>query len=146
MFAAILLNAVPELLRLVKNPDGTAGTITLAAMLAGGIGIIAMIVCLRQIKTKFFGTAGKRVGLNLATVFGAFVLMSILNLIFRNFPSLVATSNPVEQLRMVIFAITLITLMMLRPQGVFAHHEFSWTWVRGLFDPAKRRQGKAVEG
>jgi hypothetical protein len=33
---------------------------------------------------------------------------------------------------MVIFSSTLIILMLLRPQGVFAHHEFSWAWVMKL--------------
>lgn len=44
----------------------------------------------------------------------------------------------VEQLRMVIFAVTLVVLMLLRPQGIFGHHEFSWTWVQRLF---RRRRG-----
>jgi len=38
---------------------------------------------------------------------------------------------------MVIFAITLIVLMLLRPQGVFAHHEFSWDWVGRIFGKTK---------
>jgi hypothetical protein len=33
----------------------------------------------------------------------------------------------------VIFAVSLIVIMLLRPQGIFAHHEFSWTWVKKLF-------------
>jgi branched-chain amino acid transport system permease protein len=47
----------------------------------------------------------------------------------------------VGQLRMVIFAVTLIILMLLRPQGVFAHHEFSWEWLRAwLFDRKKSKE------
>jgi branched-chain amino acid transport system permease protein len=34
---------------------------------------------------------------------------------------------------MLIFAVALIVIMLLRPQGIFAHHEFSWSWVRRLF-------------
>jgi branched-chain amino acid transport system permease protein len=45
---------------------------------------------------------------------------------------LAAISIPTEQLRMVIFAVSLIVIMLLRPQGIFAHHEFSWSWVRKL--------------
>jgi branched-chain amino acid transport system permease protein len=33
----------------------------------------------------------------------------------------------------VVFAVTLVILMLLRPQGMFAHHEFSWSWVKKLF-------------
>ena len=40
---------------------------------------------------------------------------------------------------LVIFAGTLIIVMLLRPQGILAHHEFSWTWLKGLFrrEPAQ---------
>jgi branched-chain amino acid transport system permease protein len=34
--------------------------------------------------------------------------------------------------RMPVLAITLVVLMLLRPQGIFGHHEFSWSWVQKL--------------
>jgi len=39
------------------------------------------------------------------------------------------------KLRMVVFAVTLIVLMLLRPQGIFGHHEFSWDWLRSRLKP-----------
>ena len=38
-----------------------------------------------------------------------------------------------SKLRLVLLAVTLIVLMLIRPQGVFAYHEFSWSWVKRLF-------------
>jgi branched-chain amino acid transport system permease protein len=34
--------------------------------------------------------------------------------------------------RMPVLAVTLVVLMLLRPQGIFGHHEFSWSWVQKL--------------
>jgi branched-chain amino acid transport system permease protein len=53
-------------------------------------------------------------------------------------PALSEAKIEAGQLRMVIFAVTLIVLMLLRPQGIFGHHEFSWTWFRSLF---RRKRG-----
>lgn len=36
-------------------------------------------------------------------------------------------------LRMPLFAATLVTIMLTRPQGILGHHEFSWDWVKSLF-------------
>jgi hypothetical protein len=44
-------------------------------------------------------------------------------------PGLAAMQVEAGQLRMVIFAVTLIVLMLIRPQGVLAHHEFSWSFL-----------------
>ncbi len=49
----------------------------------------------------------------------------------------------VGQLRMVIFAVTLVTVMLLRPQGIFAHHEFSWAWLKGFLSGRKKAQVSA---
>ena len=38
-----------------------------------------------------------------------------------------------SKLRTVMLAVTLVVLMLLRPQGIFGHHEFSWSWVQKLF-------------
>jgi ABC-type branched-subunit amino acid transport system permease subunit len=42
------------------------------------------------------------------------------------------------QLRMVIFSVTLIVVMLLRPQGMLAHYEWSWDHFR------KRRPSNQV--
>jgi branched-chain amino acid transport system permease protein len=68
-----------------------------------------------------------------------FLLTPILGLV----PQLKAATFEAAKLRMVIFSATLIVLMLLRPQGVFAHHEFSWTWLRRLFRREKPMEASA---
>jgi branched-chain amino acid transport system permease protein len=43
------------------------------------------------------------------------------------------TTYMVADLRWAIFSLALVFVMILRPQGVFGHHEFSWSFVRSLF-------------
>ena len=43
------------------------------------------------------------------------------------------TSVEGSKLRLVLLAVTLVVLMLIRPQGVFAHHEFSLSWLQRLF-------------
>jgi branched-chain amino acid transport system permease protein len=62
-------------------------------------------------------------------IIGGFVLAKILGAVFHLAPPLQATVEGAK-LRLVVFAVTLIVLMLIRPQGVFAHHEFSWAWVK----------------
>lgn len=57
-----------------------------------------------------------------------FVIQFLLALAFKQVNALVKLEYAVAELRMVIFAATLITVMLLRPQGILAHHEFSWNW------------------
>lgn len=45
-----------------------------------------------------------------------------------------------SQLRLVVFAGTLIILMLFRPQGVFAQHEFSWAWLWRVLTFKKARR------
>jgi branched-chain amino acid transport system permease protein len=60
------------------------------------------------------------------------VLLSIaLGLLLNFIPGLQPTVEG-GRLRLVVFAVTLIVLMLLRPQGIFGHHEFSWDWVKRL--------------
>lgn len=62
----------------------------------------------------------------------------LIQMLLNRLTKLGGSEIAVEQLRMVIFAVTLVVLMLLRPQGIFGHHEFSWTWVQKLF---RRRRG-----
>ena len=67
----------------------------------------------------------------LGTIGAGIVLSQILSFILQK----VGMSGTLtgESIRPAIFALTLIVLMLLQPQGIFAHHEFSWNWLRGLF-------------
>jgi branched-chain amino acid transport system permease protein len=46
-------------------------------------------------------------------------------------------------LRWAVFAVLLIVVMLVRPQGIFGHHEFSWDFVKSLFGRSSHH--KAVE-
>ncbi len=52
------------------------------------------------------------------------------------------TSYSAANLRFPFFALSLVVVMLSRPQGMFGHHEFSWSWVKSLF--GKREPKTAV--
>jgi branched-chain amino acid transport system permease protein len=41
---------------------------------------------------------------------------------------------------MAIFALALVVVMLVKPQGMFGHHEFSWDWLKGLFKRPHREE------
>ncbi|MBX3119324.1 MAG: branched-chain amino acid ABC transporter permease [Fimbriimonadaceae bacterium] len=115
------------------------------AYIAGGIvSVLLMVSVMKRISITYHGPKGKGALLYFGTFFGAAALSFVLGLILSAVPS-IAQMEAIEanRLRMVIFAGTLIILMLLRPQGVLGHHEFSWTWVRRVLG-IKNRPSKAV--
>lgn len=123
--AAVVLFYIPEKMRDLK--DVHQGTI-----LAFAIALITAVVLLRKVQQGFHGPKLKAGAINLGIIVGAIVLSKILDLAVHPIPAL-QTSVEGTKLRQVVFAVTLIVLMLLRPQGVFAHHEFSWSWIERLF-------------
>ncbi|HXH62385.1 MAG TPA: hypothetical protein VNI20_13640, partial [Fimbriimonadaceae bacterium] len=101
----------------------------------------------KRIEARFHGSIGKRIGLYAGAVLGAAIVQKILSLGLSAIPKLAETTYEVSRLRMVIFAGTLIIVMLLRPQGVLAHHEFSWTWLKKvltrLLNVFKRKEAVA---
>ena len=65
-------------------------------------------------------------------VLGAVLVAEILAAVLGKFGPFAGTVEGAK-LRLVVSAVVLIVLMLVRPQGVFAHHEFSWSWVGRLF-------------
>lgn len=139
--AAVFLSYLPEKLRGLKDASGSALTVSSASVVAGLLAVIVAVAIMKRIESQGRGWAKSR-----RTMFyvGSIVIAVIAKLAFQflleKTTKMGATQIAVEQLRMVIFAVTLIVLMLLRPQGIFGHHEFSWTWVQKLFrkpeDPA----------
>lgn len=120
--AAIGLFFLPEKMR--DLPDFPLGN-----LVASGVGIVIMVVGFRHIAAHFHGKVVDRVMRYLAILTLAVVVALILGPIVSKIPTLgVAVDG--DKLRMVVFAVTLIVLMLLRPQGIFAHHEFSWAWLQ----------------
>jgi branched-chain amino acid transport system permease protein len=64
-------------------------------------------------------------------VFGIVVVTFLGGAVFSTVPKLHTTVEG-SKLRLVLLAVTLIVLMLIRPQGVFAHHEFSLSWLERL--------------
>jgi branched-chain amino acid transport system permease protein len=122
--AAIALFVIPEKMRdlhdvMMGTPIGVA------------IGIIVGVILLRKIQEKFHGDAWKRLGMNLGSI-GIGILVAFIGAQLLTKIHGLQTMINGQLFRMPVLAITLVVLMLLRPQGIFGHHEFSWSWVQKL--------------
>lgn len=131
--AAIFLSYLPEMLRGLKNESGSALTVTTASIIAGLFAVVVAVAISKKIEIRAYGTKLQRFFMYLGAVVLAIVLKFLVQVLLNVTTALDERQIAVEQLRMVIFALTLIVLMLLRPQGIFGHHEFSWTWLKKLF-------------
>ena len=122
--AAVALFVIPEKMR--DLPYVQMGT-----PLGVAIGIIFAVVLLRKVQEKFHGAGSTRLGMNLGCIAGGAVVGVIMAKVLVQIPALQSMVNG-QLFRMPVLAITLVVLMLLRPQGIFGHHEFSWTWVNKL--------------
>lgn len=120
--AGATLYYLPEKLR---DLDPIKGSALVAAIVAA----IATVATLKWIVDHFHGTKLKKAGVIIGTVIAGVIIQMILSKLLGGVKVLYDASFEASKLRMVIFAGTLIVLMLLRPQGLFAHHEFSWDWL-----------------
>lgn len=139
VISAIVLSLLPEMLRGLKDSQGSGLTVTGSSTVAC---LLALVVAVALVRRISLGTT-KSFWMRMAKYVGALAVAAIAEIIFvlvlNRFGALATKQIPVEQLRLTIFAITLIVLMLLRPQGLMAHHEFSWSWVKKLLGrPAPR--------
>lgn len=125
--AAIALFYLPEALRDAPSVR--------APVLAGALLLVALLTAAAK-KAENEGESDKQklmtrliIGIGLSVVIG--IALSFV-------PSFSGQQFEAQRLRMVIFAVALIVAMLLRPQGIFAHHEFSWDWLR------RRAKGEAA--
>ncbi|HLK16023.1 MAG TPA: branched-chain amino acid ABC transporter permease [Fimbriimonadaceae bacterium] len=130
--AAIFLSYLPEYLRNLKAPDGGTLYVTGATCLQWMLTIFAAVVLIRWISRSLQFPLVQRLGLYAAAVVGALVIGKLLGFGVNLISGLAAIQIDAGQLRMAIFAVALISVMLIRPQGIFAHHELSLTWLRGL--------------
>lgn len=118
--AAVLLTVLPEALRIL-------GEISKGTIAGVAVGTILLVVLIRrgteQAHTVGKGHGWKALGTSLVV---ATVLSFLLNLI----P--IMSSDPIDgtRLRLVIFAATLICLMLARPQGMFGTKEIGLKYFR----------------
>jgi len=122
--AAIVLFYIPEKMRDLQDVRlATLVGITLAV----GLAVAAMRMVINRVHRPVLQRAAIHFGIVVACIVCCFIFAAV----FSAVPALRSTVEGAK-LRLVVFAATLIVLMLLRPQGVFAHHEFSWDWVRKL--------------
>ena len=123
--AAVVLFIIPEKMR--DLPYMQMGT-----PLGVAVGIIVAVVLLRKVQEVFHGGGAKRLALNLGSLGIGTVVSFIMAKVLVMIPGLQSPVNG-ALFRMPVLAVTLVVLMLLRPQGIFGHHEFSWSWVQKLF-------------
>ncbi len=121
--AAIVLFIVPEKMRDLPP------SIAVATPVGVAIAIITSVVILKKIQDNFHGNPYKRLGMNLGVIAGGVVLAMIMGRLLVLIPTFQSTING-QLFRMPVLAVTLVVLMLLRPQGIFGHSEFSWSWVQ----------------
>ena len=129
--SAALLAYLPEYLRTLHNPGTTeplavSGASVLAALLAVAVAVAAV----RNLTNRPTLGTGGRIGGIIGVLLAAGLCKLLFQLGLSQVPYLANLHIEAGQLRMVIFAVSLVVIMLLRPQGIFAHHEFSWSWVK----------------
>lgn len=125
VIAAIALFYIPEKMRDITD-------VRMALVVGGLIAIGLAVWLIRTITARVHKAAWVRVALYLGAILGAVVVAEILAAILGRFGPFAGTVEGAK-LRLVVSAVVLIVLMLVRPQGVFAHHEFSWSWIGRLF-------------
>lgn len=125
VIAAVLLFYIPEKMRDMQN-------VNVASITAVTIAVIVSVAGIKYISENVHTSKSKQ----LLYVLGAIVAGGIVFYFSRmGLGGFEAMRTVVEgsKLRLVVFAATLVILMLLRPQGILAHYEFSWNWVKGWF-------------
>ena len=123
--AAIALFYIPEKMRDISE---VRMSLIVGSLLAIGLAVTAI----RTVTSRVHKGPLVRAGFYAGVVIGAIVFAEILAAILGRFAPFAGTVEGAK-LRLVVSAVVLIVLMLVRPQGVFAHHEFSWSWVGRLF-------------
>jgi branched-chain amino acid transport system permease protein len=126
--SAVALFLIPEYLRDLK---AVPASVIIAVLLV----LVTAVAMTKNLMDNYHGSGrGLRIlGVTIGAVVAVFIVSPIVGLI----PAVAKGTVDGLQLRIPIFAITLIVLMLLRPQGIFAHHEFSWDWVRSVLSRKK---------
>lgn len=131
--AAIALFGIPEMLRGIKDPVTQLPlVVTGAAIVSSILAVMLVVAAMKKIETSYHGVLIRKIGLYLGAVAAGFVIQMILGYFLGKIGALVELEYEVSRLRMIIFAGTLIIVMLLRPQGILAHHELSWNWIKKI--------------
>ncbi len=122
--AAIALFYIPEKMRDISE-------VRMSLIVGGLLAIGLAVSAIRYVIARVHRPALVRGAMHVGIIVGAIVFAEIFAAILGKVPALAGTVEGAK-LRIVVSAVVLIVLMLVRPQGVFAHHEFSWSWVGRL--------------
>ena len=125
IIAAVALFIIPEKMRDITE-------VRMALVVGGLLAIGLAVWAIRTVTARVHKGPVIRAGLYLGAVVGAVVVAEIVAAVLGRFGPFEGNVEGAK-LRLVVSAVVLIVLMLVRPQGVFAHHEFSWSWVKRLF-------------
>ena len=128
VIAALTLFLLPEKMRDLKQ-------IGMPTVLGIMLAVFAVVYALRWITANVHTGRQQRTIYSLAAVAGGFVLSLILAKVTGMVPAIAAKVVDPSPLRFVLNAFTLIILMLLRPQGLFGHHELSLSKLFGNESP-----------
>lgn len=124
-FGALLLFGIPEWLRQMEDKNHNPILVSAGTMISFTIFLLIAVAIVRHL-IRNDHSEGKIKAAKIVSVFaGALVAQWIFGIVLNLVPALHNKSWPYADLRWSILAMTLIVLMLLRPQGIFAHHEFS---------------------
>jgi len=127
--AGLLLFYIPEKMRDLSD-------IRMGSLVAAAIAIIVAVAIIKRLMDHYYGPPRKKGLFIVAAIIGGIILQIVVALALKGVPSLGQVIEG-SKLRLVVFAVTLVILMLLRPQGIFAHHEFSWNWLKKVFGKRK---------
>ena len=133
VIAAFFLSYLPEYLRGLKGAEDKPLQLPTSSIVASLIAVAIAVALIRWVIVSYHGPKLRKVGLYFAALAGGLVVQLIASFGLKFVHSLADRQIAIDQLRMVVFAVALISIMLLRPQGIFAHHEFSWSLIRKLF-------------
>jgi branched-chain amino acid transport system permease protein len=131
--AAAFLFYLPEYLRDRKTASGEALAFSGANIVAALVVTALVVVCIKKVTDGHWRFKIPKPVSIIGFIVGGGVALPMISALLHVYKPLAEKQVPTDQLRMVIFAVCLIVIMLVRPQGIFAHHEFSWTWVKKLF-------------
>jgi len=137
VISAMFLSYLPEYLRGLKASTGGPLTLSGGTVIGWMIAVVFAVAAIRWVYSDGAKSKAQRLGWLVGALISGVVVQAIVGWGLNHIGKLQDAKVEVGQLRMVIFAMTLIVLMLLRPQGVFAHHEFSWHWVAKLLKKKK---------
>ena len=125
ILAALALFSIPEFMR---SYEGT----TMGNVIGVLLGVVFAVTVLRRVAQRFHGGRFVRVLLVAGALAVSVVFAIVVQALLAQIPALRVNVEG-NKLRQVIPAVTLVVMMLLRPQGIFGHTEIGWATLFGRF-------------